>query len=203
MNQPVRPVTGDPSPFDVEWYRLHRTHELELSKATLQYELERLRLLSYLNGGAIGAFLAFGKDALQPNLLTILAVALWILGLIFAWIAWTNGYDGQRDYAMAYRVRRHILERERLDKNAKINRYGVERHKSEQPQKGELLSEEELDDKATIATGKGGSGMKSAWGIETFSMIFFALGAASALMSFVTTDKPEKPPAVVVECEKD
>jgi hypothetical protein len=102
ISAPAAPVTpSGNSEFPLEWYKLHRQHELELNKATLSYEQERFRFLAYLNGGAAAAFVtllaSLWKDVSRPNLFSYVALVLWITGLLIAWGAWSYAHRGQSE----------------------------------------------------------------------------------------------------------
>jgi hypothetical protein len=112
---PETPATnapaGPPKDFLLEWYKLHRAHELELNKATLAYELELAKLLVLLNGAAAGAFLtltgAIWKEGTHPAFDWIaVAIALWLFGLLAAAIATDVAYRAQSEFTRAYRLRR-------------------------------------------------------------------------------------------------
>jgi hypothetical protein len=103
----------------LEWYKLHRQHELELNKATLAYELELAKLFVLLNGGAAGAFLtlmgAVWKEGPRPSFAwATCAIASWLTGLFMAAVATQRAYRAQREYTVAYRYRRHVEELRRI-----------------------------------------------------------------------------------------
>jgi hypothetical protein len=103
----------------LEWYKLHRAHELELNKATLAYELELAKLLVLLNGAAAGAFLtligAVWKDGTRPTVcLVFSAIGAWLAGLLMAAVTTDLAYRAQSKYATAYRFRRQGEELRRI-----------------------------------------------------------------------------------------
>jgi hypothetical protein len=111
----------------LEWYKLHRAHELELNKATLAYELELAKLFLLMNGAAAGAFLTLigtvWKDGPRPSYgLVASAIASWLAGLAAAAIATYMGYEGQREYTRAYLYRRRGIEAKLIQhKNLTLN----------------------------------------------------------------------------------
>jgi hypothetical protein len=113
--------------FRTEWYKLSRAHELELNKATLSYEHERLKILAYLNGGAAGAYLTIvtAKDSVVATGYSLLALSAWITGLSITAIAWWQAYEGQRGYAQAYRSRRQIEETKQLGDGIDADYFGL------------------------------------------------------------------------------
>jgi hypothetical protein len=115
----VTPDKPDTTDFLLEWYKLHRAHELELNKATLAYELELAKLFIALNGVAAGAFLtllgAIWKDGPHPAFWAVAgAITCWMLGLFAAAYTTTEAYEVQRNYTRAYRLRRHGEELRRI-----------------------------------------------------------------------------------------
>ena len=98
--------------FELIKYDHDRGHEVELNKFTHALEMEQLKLLILLNGGAATAILAFAdKAGLVDRLWALLPpVFLWLLGLsIGAWATITLR-QAQSDYARFYRHRRSATE---------------------------------------------------------------------------------------------
>lgn len=101
--------------FDTEKYKLDRAHELELNKFTHVLEVERMKLLTYLNGGAAAAWLTFSKaspssdDALAAAALVIPPL-IWLVGLLLASVATQATFKTQRSFTQAYHRRRRADE---------------------------------------------------------------------------------------------
>ena len=101
--------------IELEKYRLDREHELELNKFSHALEMERLKILSYLNGGAVGVYLALVKDRLSgadPGLAaaSTVAVLFWLAGLVAAATAIQSNLTTQVAFARAYHHRRRATE---------------------------------------------------------------------------------------------
>lgn len=102
--------------FELEKYRLDRAHELELNRFTHTFEVERLKLLIILNGGAAAAWLTFSKadstsQQALPALVTLLfAVLPWLFGLWCASHATEHALGTQRSFTQAYHRRRRAAE---------------------------------------------------------------------------------------------
>jgi hypothetical protein len=99
----------------MEKYKLDRAHELELNKFAHALEMERLKILSYLNGGAVGVYLVLMKEALSKSeagliLASSMAVLFWLLGLIAAACAIRSNLTAQVEFARAYHRRRRATE---------------------------------------------------------------------------------------------
>jgi hypothetical protein len=178
MSQSINP--GTESDFSLEWYKLHRGHELELNKAALAYEHERLKFLAYLNGGAAGAFLTFfaamWKDSPRPGLSTFVAIACWTVGLCMAWWAWTVAHRGQSAFVTAYRMRRYAEEfrREPHLRAGIEERYPPPRSAPDPP------SFEGLHKAADAWRKEAAQRGSKAWVIANASVLLFAAGAISA-----------------------
>jgi hypothetical protein len=130
--------TSSPPDFFLEWYKLHRQHELELNKATLAYELELAKLFVLLNGGAAGAFLtltgAVWKDGPRPVFAWIAcAITFWLIGLFMAAVATHQAYRTQSEYTKAYRFRRYGEELRRVDPLSGLEpkHLGIPEHKGD------------------------------------------------------------------------
>src|SRR4051812_45882604 len=101
----------DAAAFRLERYKLDREHELELYKATAQYEHAWIRTVTLLNGGTAGVFVtilgAIWKQNWQPRSIpAALALAAWAIGLIATTYATKKALDGQGKYAEGVRRRR-------------------------------------------------------------------------------------------------
>jgi hypothetical protein len=95
-------------------YALDREHELELNKFTHVFEVERLKLLLLLNGGAAGLWLGFlktgGEHAATVSLQQAVPVFLWVFGTLLAAGAFHYALKTQRDFTRAYHNRRRAFE---------------------------------------------------------------------------------------------
>jgi hypothetical protein len=103
------------SVFVIEKYKLDRAHELELSKFTHALQMERLKLLTFLNGGAAAAWLTFSGVG-RPSENAWAAAALifptlfWLVGLILASLATHFTLKSERASTRAYHRRRRSDE---------------------------------------------------------------------------------------------
>jgi hypothetical protein len=95
-------------------YALDREHELELNKFTHVFEVERLKLLLLLNGGAAGLWLGFLKGGSEHtaavNLVQTLPVFAWAFGTLLAAFAFHYALKTQKDFTRAYHNRRRAFE---------------------------------------------------------------------------------------------
>jgi hypothetical protein len=98
-------------------YRTQREHEIELNKATAAFEHAIVSPLFLLNGGAAVAFLTLlgttskADSSFKINLwFAVLAASLWASALIAAAVAVQAGYESQRHFTRAVRVRRELIE---------------------------------------------------------------------------------------------
>src|SRR5512143_171398 len=95
--------------LEIEKFKAKAAHELELTRATAQFEHAAMRPLYLLNGGALIATLtylghALGSDKPEPTRWAILtALALWLSGLLFAGLTAQFGYNSQWNFLKAYR----------------------------------------------------------------------------------------------------
>jgi hypothetical protein len=100
--------------FDVEFYKLHRAHEVALNAATGAYEQSLLRLILIFNAASIGGFLSLiqAKDSnLTYNFYEALsAIYVWLLGITAAFLSTAFAYSSQRRFTQAFRLRRTALE---------------------------------------------------------------------------------------------
>ncbi len=102
-------------PFLETKYELDRAHELELNKFTHVLEVERLKLLLLLNGGAVGLWLGFLKATAKQSSITLgwaqgLPVLLWLIGTLLAALAFHKGLATQRAFTQAYHNQRRAYE---------------------------------------------------------------------------------------------
>jgi hypothetical protein len=162
----------------LEWYKLHRAHELELNKATLAYELELAKLLVLLNGGAAGAFLtmtgAIWKEGTHPAFAWVAgAIAAWLFGLLAAAIATDRAYKAQREYTKAYRFRRQGEELRQIEE---LKKKGIEidrRHLG--------IGSNDPTEEATVARTRAEDSSKSIRYFRYPAVVLFVLGVGSAL----------------------
>jgi hypothetical protein len=114
--QPNQDTLSQARQFALQKYDRDRAHELELNKATLLYEHESLKILSYLNGGAAFVYVGFlGTTFKQDVKLTFCAhalpVGLWALGLLATAMALWLMYESQVKFTQAYHARRRAEEK--------------------------------------------------------------------------------------------
>ncbi len=115
-----KPPQDDPPDFELRKYELDRAHELELNKFAHALEVERLKILQLVNGGAFTVLVAFAAPLLSSKgwsaWLALLAGFSWTLGLAAAAYATQRQLDGQGKFNAAYRHRRNAVEWRRLSK---------------------------------------------------------------------------------------
>jgi hypothetical protein len=177
--------------FRLEWYKLHRAHELELNKATLAYEHERLKFLSYLNGGAAGVFLTLvgssWRDSPPLSPYTIVGIACWIVGLLLAWSAWTVALTAQSNFTKAYRMRRYGEELLRMgepDANTNYD-FGIQlSHPDNQS------SDKKFASAADAWRTDAGNKTKNANHLTIASVALFAAGAVFATLGVASAKLP-------------
>jgi hypothetical protein len=164
--------------FQIEWYKLHRAHELELNKASLAYEHERLKFLVYVNGGAIGGLLTllgatWKNGAVLYGAWTHPAALCWVAGLGLAWFAWSEAHRGQSDLTRAYRMRRYAEEL-RVRGTAGL---GIQEHHASSDQPVGHPTSAGLDLAADSWRGTGGDRVDRAWRAASISFLCFLVGA--------------------------
>lgn len=98
--------------FEAIKYGYDREHELELNKFTHNLEVEQLKLLILLNGGAATALLAFADGPVAANAVAwlLLPVLLWLIGLVVAAWATLTMREAQSAFSKFYRHRRNATE---------------------------------------------------------------------------------------------
>ncbi len=105
--------------FELEFYKLHRAHEVALNNAQAANEQSVLRLFLVLNAVSIGAFATLIQSVREDSPITyefdrgIWAIYLWSVGVGLASIATFLWYLSQRAFTMAYRARRQAEEARR------------------------------------------------------------------------------------------
>jgi hypothetical protein len=119
-NSPKRTAADGAREFALDKYRLDRAHELELNRATVQYELESLKVLSYLNGGAAALYLGLLGAVLKPGSAIALRahappIMAWAIGLFCTALAIWLMLESQVKFTQAYHGRRRAEEKRRFD----------------------------------------------------------------------------------------
>jgi hypothetical protein len=193
MNQPVAPTS--PPDFLLEWYKLHRQHELELNKATLAYELELAKLLVLLNGAAAGAFLtltgAVWKDGPRPSFWWLVAaIVLWLAGLVAAAVATHRAYKIQREFTKAYRFRRHGIELKQIE-GLPLDQRLLGIKKDQEQEANPFYWSGEADKARKTAEDLS----KNIWTARWWAVGLFVLGAVSGLAAFFRPLTSAAPPA--------
>ncbi|MFN0192421.1 MAG: hypothetical protein ACKVP5_10690 [Aestuariivirga sp.] len=117
---PNRITAAEVRDFALEKYRHDRAHEVELNKATLLYEHESLKILSYLNGGAAALYLGLVGALVKQTAPVSMGhhaapIVAWALGLFAAALAIWKMYEAQVAYTQAYHRRRRAEEKRRFD----------------------------------------------------------------------------------------
>lgn len=106
--------------FELQKYELDRAHEVELNKFAHALEIERLKLLQLLNGGAFTVLVAFASSVFggagPGPMLALLAASCWVFGLGTAAAATHLQLRSQRNVNQAYRFRRNAVEWRQLSK---------------------------------------------------------------------------------------
>jgi hypothetical protein len=108
-----KPTGHQQDDFLREKYAHDRAHELELNRFTHAFELEQIRLLFLLNGGAFTVLVALveWRPIVGSLALLLMAAALaWLLGLLAAVVAGRRALDVQRAFTQAYHNRRRSVE---------------------------------------------------------------------------------------------
>jgi hypothetical protein len=101
--------------FELEFYKLHRAHEVALNNATATYEQSILRLVLVLNAASIGALLTLMNTSKDSLIIYDVggakrAIYWWAAGILFAFVATAAGYWSQRAFTQAYFNRRRAVE---------------------------------------------------------------------------------------------
>ncbi|GGI89039.1 hypothetical protein GCM10007973_26760 [Polymorphobacter multimanifer] len=106
--------------FEIRKYDRDREHELELNRFTHAFELERVKLLFLLNGGAFTLLVTLvdkQNGVVDKGLFWLVAAsAAWLLGLLCAAQAAQRALDTQRSFMQAYHRRRRAVEWRQLKK---------------------------------------------------------------------------------------
>lgn len=107
-------ANGTPPDFDLVKYERDREHELALNQFTHNLEVEQLKLLILLNGGAAAAILTFAEHSASTARWLMLPVLFWLVGLYIGAAATLRMRKVQADFGKFYRHRRHATEFRRL-----------------------------------------------------------------------------------------
>jgi len=163
----------DPPDFELKKYELDREHELELNKIAHALEIERLKVLQLLNGGAFTVLAAFAPGLLRSHGLSrplaLLAAASWVVGLGAASWATQKQLDAQGKFNKAYRCRRNAVELRRLSTT-----FGEEAASRMVPPAEGQSHADDADD----AFKEGGRLGNKLWKLALASLFLFGLGAA-------------------------
>ena len=102
--------------FELAKYESDRDHEIKLNEFTHALEVEQLKLLIFLNGGAAAALLTFAEKApASANRGAFLgAIGCWLAGLVVGAVATFTMRTAQSLFGKAYRHRRNAVEWRRL-----------------------------------------------------------------------------------------
>jgi hypothetical protein len=174
--------------LELEKYKLDRAHELELNKFAHALEVERLKILSYLNGGAIAVLLALFKEGLEnvPAIGRIgiaVSVAFWIAGLYAAARATQLNLETQIEFNRAYHRRRRAIEWRLLATKYTVDALtrAVGTHSDDRT----LPPDEEYDAAARAAVDVGTIKAKRVTETARASVVLFMCGAAVATISVI------------------
>lgn len=179
----------EPGPFETLKYQIDRAHELELNKFTHALEVERLKILFLLNGGAATAWFTFAKDRIEGlsgfyTLLNILGpVAFWLGGLFGAARAAHWALTTQRGFTRAYHQRRRAAEHAWLAGSPTLpaDEAGLRRGLGTRPEESLAQCYQRLAD-TEVDRARADGDKVNHW-IET-SLYLFGFGAVSAAASF-------------------
>lgn len=117
--------------FELEFYKLHRAHEVALNAATATYEQSILRLILVLNGAAIASLLTLVQTVGACSFIKYdfgqakAAIFWWVGGVGVSFLATFFAYWSQRKFTQAYRSRRTAIEAEAMSTDEEWDRYGV------------------------------------------------------------------------------
>lgn len=177
------PESG-PADFELHKYDSDRVHELELNKFSHALEVERLKILQLVNGGAFTVVVGFSDALLQSRgdtrWLAAAAIVSWIAGLASAAWATQLTLDWQASFSTAYNRRRRAIEWRRLrgiSPDARPRDSGLE-------DRGDACLEKAADD-ARRRGGELGHRVKR-WAMA--SVALFVTGALLMALSLVGAD---------------
>ncbi|MCH8111937.1 MAG: hypothetical protein IH905_08295 [Proteobacteria bacterium] len=118
---------------DAEKYRAFAAQHLEIFKATVAWEHAILKPPFLLNGGALIAVLTFlghvwtadpSQNLVVSKWLMILAMILWVLGLVAAGAATLFGYESQFAFLKAFRRRKEADDKDDPELEALADTFG-------------------------------------------------------------------------------
>ncbi len=135
--------------FDLEFYKLHRAHELALNNATSIHEQSSLRLILLLNAAAIAGYLGLVESVGPDSYIAYsfprarIAVALWVLGIACSFLANVLAYVSQRNFERAYLHRRRGMEAHFADPTDPSwpARYGIDLVGAERPSESAAVAD--------------------------------------------------------------
>ncbi|HEY1604570.1 MAG TPA: hypothetical protein VGF77_03125 [Allosphingosinicella sp.] len=196
------------SDFELVKYERDREHELALNEFTHRLEVEQLKLLILLNGGAATALLAFAEhDSAAVRWLAV-PVVLWLAGLVAGALATMRMRKAQAFYGKFYRHRRQVTEFLRLAGRRKLppslsieDRKDLETLAETQAAVAAALATENLPglhaSLAEIAIAKARTGNEGVTPLSHASLCAFLAGAlaAAAVMILVPPAETAKPAA--------
>lgn len=191
------------SDFEIEKYKLDRLHELELNKFTHALEMERLKLLTFLNGGAAAAWLTFSRAAeitsnRWPAIALIVVPALfWLVGLASASVATQRALTCQRDYTKAYHQRRRADEWRTLRRTWDATQIKKTLPSSHEQKAGET-EEEAYNRSADEAKESGQAAVRDVAFWTYASITAFVLGALLACVLFAAVPLSDAQPSPIL-----
>lgn len=186
---------SDPPDFEIRKYELDRAHELELNKFAHGLEIERLKILQLVNGGAFTVLVAFAPGLLRvggsAGTLALAAALCWVAGLGGAALATHIQLGSQANFNRSVRYRRNALEWRRLDKgDGRVARMVGPPPKSKHPS-----SDRCYDDYADAAHADGASWNKWVAHSALVSVLLFVAGAMLLTLSIARGGPAAQSPA--------
>ncbi len=175
--------TGTPTTFEQSKYSNDRIHELELNRFTHKLEVERLKLLILLNGGAFTIFIGFVEKRSVGSVKSwmIVAMVAWLTGLVSAFCATQAQLTTQRSFTQSYHRRRRAIEWRLLGEVYSPvqmrNMIGAPPGKALKP------GDEAFESAADQARERGERNTHMVFNWAVASTIFFLLGACAAILS--------------------
>ena len=189
--------TGQPPDFELRKYELDRAHELELNKFAHKLEVESIKILQLINGGAFTVLVGFSAALLQGGgmvrALGVGAAACWIGGLGAAAWAQQQLRAVQSCQNRSNRFRRNAVEWRRL--NGQGLAIADLRLRVGPPAKnqGPPVSDEDYDKWAQAAYEEAGEHGDRVQGWIWSSILLFVLGGVllAASVAFAPPPPPE------------
>lgn len=183
--------------FELTKYELDRAHELELNKFAHALEIERLKILQLVNGGAFTVLVAFASDLLRvggdARGYALAAAGCWVFGLTTAAVATQIQVKQQARFNQSVRYRRNATEWRRLDERYPqvADMVGPPGSKKNPPISAESY---DLLARKTYYKGKAIGSWVTYWAMASVGL--FVLGAALLTLSISLADPAPSPPAV-------